>query len=130
MNKELKLALRAFLMLVALTFGTGAYAQFNLKLNLNTQLSPNLNTQLNLNLVNVLTAQGCMSNAEIQQAVASGRILPLSTAMRNAGIGGNSKVLPPVAVCNNNGVLFYQFSILDNSGKATRLVLPATGPSS
>jgi hypothetical protein len=75
-------------------------------------------------------AQSCLSNPQIQQAVASGRILPLNELKQRAGIQGDSKVLQPVNVCANGNDLFYHLSILDKSGKAYKLVLHAvTGAS-
>ncbi len=85
----------------------------------------------NVNIENVsleIAQQNCLSDAQIQQAVANSQILPLNIVLNNAGIAKGSKVLPPIAVCDVNGVLFYQFSILDKNGKASKLVLPATSP--
>lgn len=75
-------------------------------------------------------AQACLSGHEIQQAVASGQILPLSEILARAGVSRGSKVLQPVAVCNRGGQFYYQLSVLDKTGKASKLVLHAlTGAS-
>lgn len=73
---------------------------------------------------------GCLSGSQIQQAVSSGQILPLNQILARAGIGGGSKVLQPVAVCDRGGQFYYQLSILDKNGNASKLVLHAlTGAS-
>ncbi len=86
---------------------------------------------VNIENVNLeIAQQNCLTDGQIQQAVVSSQILPLNIVLTNAGIAKGSKVLPPIAVCDINGVLFYQFSILDKNGKATKLVLPASLPAS
>lgn len=78
----------------------------------------------------VAAQAACLSGGEIQAAVSSGQILPLPEILSRAGIGGGSKVLQPVEVCDKGGQLYYQLSVLDKDGNARKLVLHAlTGAS-
>jgi hypothetical protein len=79
-------------------------------------------------LRNIEVAQICLSDEQIQQAVVDGSILTLSEVLLIAGIGKDSKVLPPISVCDVEGVLFYQFSLLNKNGNAQKRLLPATAP--
>lgn len=77
-----------------------------------------------------LPQSGCLSGSQIQQAVSGGQILPLNEILARAGIGGGSKILQPVRVCDQGGQFYYQVSVLDANGNARKLVLHAlTGAS-
>jgi hypothetical protein len=72
----------------------------------------------------------CLSTGQIQQAVSSGEILPLNQIVAMAGLEGNAKVLQPVMVCDHGGQLYYELSVLDRSGNASKVRLHAlTGAS-
>lgn len=75
-------------------------------------------------------SQPCLSAGEIQQAIGAGRILSLNDALRQAGLDPSSKVLQPITVCDRGGTLFYELSVLDRSGNARKLSLPADGSAS
>ncbi|MCF6344586.1 MAG: hypothetical protein L3J15_07955 [Devosiaceae bacterium] len=125
MKNYLKIVLSALVVFAGLGFG-GAYAQiFNLQTNFN---APKNSAPALLLLTELIAQQNCYSNQQIQQAVQNKQILPLNVVLRNGGVSKTSKVLPPISVCDVNGVLFYKFSILDKNGKATKLTLPATAP--
>ncbi len=110
MKQKIKNSLRAFGGVVVLGLGAGVSAQ-------NIDFSQNVDV-----------AQSCLSDVQIQQAVTNSQILPLNIVMRNAGIDKSSKVLPPISVCDVDGVLFYKFSVLNKNGVVKKLVLPATAP--
>lgn len=67
----------------------------------------------------------CLNDAAVQQAVQTGRILPLSEVLSRAGLPPNIKVLPPVKVCPNAAGLAYHVAVLEGQN-ARNLVLPAT----
>ena len=71
-------------------------------------------------------AQGvdCLGKRDIQNAVNSGQIQPLSDVLANAGIDQNQEVLS-VQVCEQGGGLVYLVAVLDPSGNAQNLTLPA-----
>ncbi len=130
MKNYLKKVLRVGVVLSLL--GASSLAQVSYAQNIN--LLPNLlapNGTIPANIITIqnnIVAQACLSDKQIQQGVLNKKILPLNIVIKNAGISKNSKVLPPINVCNINGVLFYQFSILGKNGKARKLILPATAP--
>lgn len=66
----------------------------------------------------------CLSNPEIQQAVASGRILPLAVILQAAGVIGSSQVLS-ARVCETQQGTVYYVAVLDAYGQARNLVLNA-----
>ena len=66
----------------------------------------------------------CLSDREIQAAVASGQILPLNAVMAQAGLPPGTKVLPPVQVCDQGGQLFYTVNVLEG-GQARTISLNA-----
>lgn len=68
----------------------------------------------------------CLADTAVQQAVASGQILPLNEILARAGLPRGTKVLPPVRVCDTSGQLFYQISVLEADGNARTLVLHAS----
>jgi len=68
----------------------------------------------------------CLGNAQIQQMVSAGQILPLNEILAHAGLGRGTKVLPPVKVCSEGGALYYQLKVLDGNGAARNLNLNAT----
>ncbi len=70
-------------------------------------------------------AQGsCLGRRETQQLVASGTIVPLDSALSDAGIESDQEVLS-VQVCDQGGWV-YVVAILGPDGYAQNLVLPAT----
>lgn len=69
-------------------------------------------------------AQACLDNRQIQEAVASGQIMSLDAVLAAAGIDGSAKILN-VAVCDEGGRLVYHIGVLEASGAAQNLVLPA-----
>ncbi len=75
--------------------------------------------------VSPVQAQGgaCLSDRAIQNAVASGKILPLNEILALAGLAG-TKVLPPVKVCDQGGQPYYIVSVLQG-GQAQSIALNA-----
>lgn len=71
-------------------------------------------------------AQGgsCLSNREIQDAIASGEILPVSQALQNAGVDRSQEVLS-VKVCDNGGQLYYIVAVINSYGQAENLTISA-----
>jgi len=125
MKNYLKIVLSALVVFVGLGFG-GAYAQlFNVQTNFNALEN---STPALMLLTELIAQQNCLSDQQIQQAVQNKQILPLDVVLRNGGIVKTSKVLPPINVCYIDGLLFYQFSILNKNGKAEKLVLSAIAP--
>jgi hypothetical protein len=70
------------------------------------------------------SAQGCLGNREIQEAVSSGQIKSLDQVLREAGIDSSQSVLS-VQVCDQGGGLVYIIGVLSPSGEAQNLVLNA-----
>jgi hypothetical protein len=89
---------------------------------------PVLATLLALVLTGVGTlpasAQACLSDREIQEAVSSGRIKSLYDVLASAGIDSSQSVLN-VQVCDQGGRLVYIIGVLSPSGEAQNLVLDA-----
>ncbi len=100
--------------------------------NILSDLAPNITQNLLQNLLQnketSFAKQNCLNDKQIQQAVINKKILPLNIVIAKAGIAKSTKILPPIFVCNIDGKLFYQFSILQKNGKAAKLILPATSP--
>jgi hypothetical protein len=69
-------------------------------------------------------AQSCLSNREIQEAVASGQIMSLDQVLSSAGVDGNTEILN-VQVCDDGGGLVYVIGVLTADGQAENLVLSA-----
>lgn len=70
------------------------------------------------------SAQSCLGNREIQEAVSSGQIKSLEQVLREAGIDSSQSVLS-VQVCDQGGRLVYIIGVLSPSGEAQNLVLNA-----
>jgi len=70
------------------------------------------------------SAQACLSDREIQEAVSSGRIKSLYEVLASAGIDSSQSVLN-VQVCDQGGRLVYIIGVLSPSGEAQNLVLDA-----
>jgi hypothetical protein len=70
------------------------------------------------------SAQACLDNRQIQEAVSSGQILPLANVLTNAGIDAATTVLS-VQVCDQDGQMVYVIGILSATGEAQNLVLSA-----
>lgn len=64
----------------------------------------------------------CLSDGESRQVVASGQAVPLSTALRRAGVQGE---VVRVALCQQGGGYVYQLSILQSGGRLQSLTIPA-----
>jgi hypothetical protein len=67
---------------------------------------------------------GCMGNAEIQEAISAGRIAPVGQVLAREGIPSSTQVLS-VRVCEQGGGLQYVLAVLEASGEARNLTLPA-----
>lgn len=67
----------------------------------------------------------CLNDVEVQQAVQTGQILPLSEVLARAGLPTDAKILPPVRVCPDATGLAYHVAVLDGQ-EARTLILPAT----
>jgi uncharacterized membrane protein YkoI len=70
------------------------------------------------------SAQACLSNREIQEAVSSGQIKSLDEVLASAGVDSSQSVLN-VQVCDQGGRLVYIIGVLSPSGEAQNLVLDA-----
>jgi uncharacterized membrane protein YkoI len=70
------------------------------------------------------SAQACLDNRQIQEAVASGEIMSLASVLASAGIDSSTDVLS-VQVCDEGGRLVYIIGVLTPSGEAQNLVLSA-----
>lgn len=66
---------------------------------------------------------GCLSAADIQNAVSSGQILSLDQIVSSAGLS-KSEVVGRFKVCPKGGALFYELPVL-SGGEAKTLVLNA-----
>ncbi len=71
-------------------------------------------------------AQGedCLSNQQVQRAIADGEIAPLAQVLSGAGVGGDAQILS-VRVCRENGRYAYLVAVLGRDGAAQNLRLPA-----
>jgi hypothetical protein len=70
-------------------------------------------------------AQGqCLSNREIQAALASGEIQPVASVLANAGVG-RDETLVSVKVCKEGGGLVYVVAVIGPDGNPRNLTLPA-----
>lgn len=68
----------------------------------------------------------CLGAGDIQQAKNSGQILPLETVSQQAGVGpGTGVELLGSKVCERDGALVYELSVLDGAGNARTLVIDA-----
>lgn len=65
----------------------------------------------------------CLSGAEIQQAVSSGRIMPLEDVLSSNGLTRND-VVGSIKVCEQGGRLAYTIPV-NRGGSAENLVVPA-----
>jgi hypothetical protein len=112
---------RAFALAMALAVGlTAMPAQAQFRLNLLPRIQDALQDRFDF-----AQSQGqCLSNPEIQQAVVSGRILPLAVILQAAGVVGNSQVLS-ARVCETQQGTVYYVAVLDAYGQARNLVLNA-----
>jgi hypothetical protein len=81
-----------------------------------------------LGAVGPATAQqgeDCLSPREIQEAVASGRIVTVDEAMSADGI--SERPLGQAKVCRGDGNLEYHVNVMDAYGEATPKILDAEG---
>lgn len=69
------------------------------------------------------SAQGCLSNREIQEAISSGQVISPYEAVERAGYA-SSDVLD-FQLCDQGGRLVYIIQVLSPSGEAQNLVLDA-----
>ncbi len=68
----------------------------------------------------------CLSNRALQSAIASGEIPPVSDVLEQEGV--NPDDVLSVKLCDGGpGALAYFVGVLDQSGEANTLVLPASG---
>ena len=65
----------------------------------------------------------CLSPDESRQILASGQVMPLSDAIRLAGIRGQP--VGQAKLCENRGGWFYRVKVLDQRGEVTRVDIPA-----
>jgi hypothetical protein len=71
------------------------------------------------------TAQGeCLSGRDTQRMIASGEIMPLESALAQAGVGSDQQILS-AQVCDQ-GRWVYVVAVLGPGGYAQNLVLPAS----
>jgi len=64
----------------------------------------------------------CVSAAQARRAIAAGKAVPLSVALRRAGISGQ---VVRVALCRNGGGAVYRIGVLDKKGRLRQAVIPA-----
>lgn len=69
-------------------------------------------------------ADECLSGGEIQRFVASGRILPLATALAQGGIPRQATILD-VQACRNAAGPYYKVKLIGVAGNARVVNLPA-----
>lgn len=71
-------------------------------------------------------AQGedCLSNQQIQRAIADGDVAPLAEVLKGAGIGADAEILS-VKVCRQGREYTYVVAVLGRDGNARNLNLPA-----
>ena len=79
---------------------------------------------LGLAATGTATAQSCLDNRQIQEAVSSGQIMSLADVLASAGIDGSAEILS-VEVCDEGGGLVYIIGVLTPEGEAQNLVLSA-----
>ena len=65
----------------------------------------------------------CLSPAESRDVLASGHVMPLSRALRRAGIDGQPVGRP--RLCEGGGGWFYRVKVLDRRGGVTPVEIPA-----
>ena len=70
--------------------------------------------------------QACLSNLDLQSAIARGDIPPVAQVLERNGIDRNTEVLS-VEACRSDGGWAYYVGVIDSSGKARTLVLQASG---
>jgi len=70
------------------------------------------------------TAQSCLDNRQIQEAVSSGQIMSLADVLASAGIDASADILS-VQVCDEGSGLVYIIGVLTPEGEAQNLVLGA-----
>jgi len=92
-------------------------------------LAPLLATIMVLAGVVPVSAQdSCLSNRELQAAIANGEIPPVAEVLQQAGIDRSTEVLS-VQACGAGGAFSYHVGVLDAYGEASTLVLQASGAS-
>ncbi len=64
----------------------------------------------------------CASPAEARRAVAAGKAVPLSVALRRAGISGQ---VVRVDLCRDGRRSVYRMRVLDRKGRLRQMVIPA-----
>ena len=65
----------------------------------------------------------CLSPDESRQVLAAGQVMPLSDAIRLAGVRGQP--VGQARLCENRGGWFYRVKVLDRRGDVTRVDIPA-----
>lgn len=79
---------------------------------------------LGLSATGGATAQACLDNRQIQEAVSSGEIMSLDRVLAAAGVDRSAEILS-VQVCDQGNGLVYIIGVLTSSGEAQNLVLSA-----
>ncbi|MEP7240414.1 MAG: hypothetical protein ABI697_05975 [Devosia sp.] len=74
--------------------------------------------------------QGCLSDQQIQAAIASGKILSWPKIKRLASLPSGTQELSDVKVCMIDGVPYYTVNVVSQSGEASKIVLNAVDGSS
>ena len=69
--------------------------------------------------------ESCLSNRDLQAAIARGDIAPVAEVLQREGIDKNTEVLS-VEACQSNGGLAYYIGVIDAQGQARTLVLQAS----
>ena len=70
------------------------------------------------------SAQACLDNRQIQEAVSAGEIMSLVDVLALAGVDTSAEILS-VQVCDESGALVYVIGVLTPEGEAQNLVLGA-----
>jgi hypothetical protein len=68
-------------------------------------------------------SQGCVGRGESRQLIAEGRVMPLPSALRQAGIGRNQVV--DVQLCRAGGGYVYRVRVLQPGGAVRNMNIPA-----
>ena len=64
----------------------------------------------------------CVNAAQARRAIAAGKAVPLSVALRRAGISGQ---VVRVALCRTGRGAVYRIGVLDRKGRLRQEVIPA-----
>ena len=68
--------------------------------------------------------ENCLTDAEVQAAVAGGEIQPVARVLEREGVPASTQVLS-VRVCETGGELSYVLAVLGEAGEASTLTLSA-----